>query len=345
MKLRTVQLILTAVLVSIIAYFDYRIAESFLSPLISAAILVIFFYPIHKRIARKIRRRGLAALMSLAITMAAVVIPVAVVGAACIRQGRNLLRQIPSGEVGPKLQSLADRAAARLSISAPEVKSRLSDVARRAAEFLARRSAAAVGGFAQTLINTFVMVVALFYFFRDGPEIVAYLREIFPLGAEKGHRLFQEVSDMVTAALMSNIVTALAQGALAGLVFWNLRVPAPVFWAVVTGVFAFLPVIGPSMIWLGAAVVLFVQGEIWRGVAMLVLGNFGISGVDNFTRPALISSKSQLNGLVAFISVFGGVYVFGFLGLVLGPLLAAISIGILKGYREAVRQEAEAPGV
>jgi predicted PurR-regulated permease PerM len=119
---------------------------------------------------------------------------------------------------------------------------------------------------------------------------------------------------------------------LLGLIFWLLGLTAPVFWGVVTGVIAFLPLLGAAPSWLVAAVVLFIQGEIWRGIAMLVLGTFVISLADNVVRPLFVTKRSQLTVLVVLISLLGGLIAFGFLGVVLGPLLAALTLGLLAGY-------------
>jgi predicted PurR-regulated permease PerM len=138
--------------------------------------------------------------------------------------------------------------------------------------------------------------------------------------------------------LAGNFAVALSQGFLLGLFFWILGLTAPVFWGVVTGVIAFLPFFGAAPVWLIAAVLLFLQGEIWRAVAMLALGTFVISLADNVVRPLFVTRRSQLTILVVLISLLGGLLTFGFLGVVLGPLLAALTLGLLTGYQAEMKK-------
>ena len=119
----------------------------------------------------------------------------------------------------------------------------------------------------------------------------------------------------------------------AWIAFWAVGLPSPIFWGVVTGLFALLPVIGPWMVWVPAVALLVFEGETGRAIALFLLGHFGVSGVDNIIRPLFISRGSNLNGLVVVVSLFGGLHVFGMLGVVMGPTLAAITLGMLIGYR------------
>jgi len=201
-----------------------------------------------------------------------------------------------------------------------------------------RALARAVGNLAQLSFNLLVTGVGVFYLLRDGPEIVGFLKDTSPLEPETTERLIDEVSSMVTASVQSNVITACAQGFCATLVFWILGLPGPIFWGVVSGILAFLPIIAPALVWGGAAIYLLVGGQIVKGIAMLVLGTFLISGVDNVIRPAVIAGRAKMNGFVALISLFGGIFFFGFLGIVLGPLLAAVTTGLLKSYRESALQ-------
>ncbi len=137
--------------------------------------------------------------------------------------------------------------------------------------------------------------------------------------------MFEKVNEVVNVTIGSILVVAVAQGICATLSFWILDLPSPVFWGVVVGVVAIVPLIGAWVVWIPAA-------------AMLAMGAILISGVDNVIRPMFVAERSNLNGLLVVISILGGIHVFGFLGIILGPLIAALTVGMLEGYRESLEQ-------
>ncbi len=326
-----------------ILYLDYQILRSFFTPLAWAAVLAIFFYPVHARLHKYIKKPNVAAVASLVVVLALLVGPAVTVGAACIQQGIALSKNISGVDLLPTVREYLDWVRQHVPIQIPELQGPLLDVARSAGSLLARHSAEAAGNAAQLFLEVGVMVLTLFFLFRDGDKVVGFLRDTAPTDVETSNRMFGEVTTMVNVTLQSTVIVALAQGAIAGLVFWILGMPAPVFFGVAASVLAFLPVIGPALVWAPAGIILLVSGEYWRGIAMLLLGAFGVSGIDNLLRPMLIADRGHLNALLSLLSVLGGIYAFGFLGMVLGPLVVAITMGMLKGYRDALQAEALPP--
>ena len=131
--------------------------------------------------------------------------------------------------------------------------------------------------------------------------------------------------------MIAGFVVAALQGALGGIAFALLGLSAPVFWGVVMAFFALLP-IGAGIVWLPTAVWLLFTGSVGRGVILIVVGVGVIGLVDNFLRPMLLSGRTQLNGLLIFVSLLGGISAFGFLGLVMGPVIMATTIGMFDAY-------------
>jgi predicted PurR-regulated permease PerM len=153
----------------------------------------------------------------------------------------------------------------------------------------------------------------------------------------------QEAIDMISATITAGLVVAAVQGVLGGITFAALSLPSPVFWGVVIAFLSLIPILGAWMVWLPAAIGLLLTGEVTKGVILLIAGALLISAVDNFLRPALIAGRSQLNGLLVFVSVLGGIQVFGLIGLVLGPLAVAMAVGLIRGYRDSLNPATSAP--
>jgi predicted PurR-regulated permease PerM len=148
----------------------------------------------------------------------------------------------------------------------------------------------------------------------------------------------------VIASVGAGLLVAAAQGAIGGVVFWLLGIGAPVLWGVVIGFCSLVPVVGAAIVWAPTAIGLLLSGEIARGVILLLVGAFGISMVDNVLRPLLLSGKTSVSGLVIFFGLLGGVAAFGFIGLVIGPLVLVITARLLEDLHHPDRLDDSATG-
>jgi predicted PurR-regulated permease PerM len=144
-----------------------------------------------------------------------------------------------------------------------------------------------------------------------------------------------ETRDLAVASVGAGLMVAAAQGAVGGVAFWVLGLGAPVFWAVAIAFASLLPVVGSALVWVPATIWLLLSGEVPRGLFMLVVGVFGISMADNVLRPLLLSDKAQASTLVIFFGLLGGVAAFGFVGLIVGPVILVSTGTLLKMFREA----------
>jgi predicted PurR-regulated permease PerM len=327
----------------LIAYFIYRISRAFLAPLTWASILVIFFFPLHRRISARIGRANLAALFSVTAVTILLVGPAAWLIPAFVSEAVGTLRAVPSEAFLVRAREWVEPALERFPLRIGTFEEILDRVNQYLSSHLAEASAQVAGNVAQFLFSLFVMILAMFYLFRDGPAVVRFLKDLAPLGGEYRDRMVREVSELISVTVSSGLAVAGVQGLVGGLLFWMLEVPAPVFWGAIMALLAFLPVIGPWLIWAPAGVGMIMAGGTGRGVTLLVLGFLVVSGADNILRPIMIADRSQLNGLLVFISVLGGISAFGLLGVVLGPLVVATAVGLLRGYRDSLLA-AEAPG-
>ena len=176
------------------------------------------------------------------------------------------------------------------------------------------------------------MLFAVFLFFRDGDEIMAGLRRILPFRPDFRELMIVQARELIQASVIAGLIVAAVQGALGGITFALLGLGAPVFWGVMMAFFALLPIAGAWVIWGPAAIWLLLTGSTGRAIALIIIGTCVVGLVDNFLRPALVSGRTQLNGLLIFVSLLGGVAAFGLIGLVLGPVVMATAIGLLEAY-------------
>ena len=327
------------ILAALLAYLVYRVISPFLESLVWAAILGIFFYPAHRRVRAWLRRPTLAALVSTAAIALLLIAPMVWLGWTFVTQALDAIRDLPRAEIAAKVHTGLDFVSARVPESFGNVEEKVAEWAQAASQRILGLTAKLPANIVSFVLGFIVLVLTLFYLFRDGPRLVRLLRDISPFEGARHDIIVRQTIDMISVTIRAGFVVAFAQGALGGAAFTIVDLGSPVLWGVMMAIGSFIPIIGAWMIWLPAAIGLLVAGEIGRGVALLAMGGLLISSVDNVLRPILIADRSQLNALLVFISVLGGVSAFGLVGVVLGPLLVATAAGLITGYRETIAHD------
>ncbi len=172
------------------------------------------------------------------------------------------------------------------------------------------------------------MLYLLFFLLRDGDDLARRIKDAIPLRPEQQRALFDKFTVVIRATVKGNVVVAVLQGALGGLIFWLLGIHAPLLWAVVMAVLSLLPAVGAALVWLPAAIYLLAAGHVWQGVLLIGYGVLVIGLVDNFVRPVLVGKDTQMPDYVVLVSTLGGIAIFGFNGFLIGPVIAAMFIAV-----------------
>jgi predicted PurR-regulated permease PerM len=322
----------------LLIYFVFRIYEPFLAALGWAAILVIFFYPMHQWILRRFSARKAAVLSTLVVTLV-LIVPAILLTTLFIREAFSVSRgvehtlQVQQAPMLAKTWSWLAHHVPGLDPNA-DVLEMLSQGVQKQAGFLAERLGTILRNIAAFIFDLFVMIFAMFYFFRDADQLLDGIRSILPFDAEHRDAMMSQTRDLISASVTTSLILAAIQGAIGGLGFVLVKLPAPLFWGVAMAFFSLVPVVGSGLIFVPAALWLGFTGH-WGLAILLLVICAGVSAVvDNVLRPLLLGGRSELSALVIFISVVGGVGLFGMLGLVLGPVLVATAAGVLAVYME-----------
>jgi predicted PurR-regulated permease PerM len=317
----------------------FWILRPYAGAILWGAVLAIVFAPLNRRLRREWReRRTLAALGTMLIVLVLVILPVALITMALVREGADLYARIQSGQldVGRWFQQLfgalpawALRLLDRVGLTDLDaIQARLSTGLTRSMQFLAQQ-ALSVGqltlGF---LVDLGVMLYLLFFLLRDGDVLAQRIRSTVPLPAEQQRNLAERFTTVIRATVKGNLVVALVQGALGGLIFWFLGVHAPVLWGVFMALVSLLPAVGAPVVWIPVAVYLLVTGSTWQGILLIVFGALVIGSADNVLRPMLVGKDTKLPDYVVLITTLGGIAVFGANGFVIGPLIAALFVAV-----------------
>ncbi len=306
---------------------------------------------LYRRLARATRgRRGLAAGLTVAATVLLVVLPTALIVYLAVLDASNLVDSAKAWlepyrpEIERRVTQLTRGGSTRLF----GVRVRLEDLTAQVEQgwttfgavvlALTRR---VTGGLLEAGLLLGTILYAQFYFCLDGTRFLAWLRDALPLDEEHGQGLIEEFLGASRSTLKAFVVLGSLQGALGGLAFWALGIPAPLFWGVLMALTSAIPSVGAQLVLFPAALVLMFIGRIGAGVGLLAFSWIVIASVDNLLRPVLVRRDAQLHELLVFVSSIGGIATFGLVGVFLGPVLAALfkaSVGIYLQVRRLPRQ-------
>jgi predicted PurR-regulated permease PerM len=319
-------------LVLLAVYATYLVLGPFLVPLAWAAVFAILFSPLQTELAPRVGPNR-AALLTTLLTAVLIVVPAVMLLSVLAHEAAQLTNYVQNWSMitPDRIERLWTAARSRSPIALPEDPTQLlREGVTRVLTFLAPHAGAVVADVFATVGMLAAMLFAQFFLVRDGDIVGRQLRDLLPLPRKECERLMRDTRDLVVASVGAGVLVAVAQGTLGGLAFWLLGIGAPAFWGVVMGFCSLIPVVGAGLVWVPAAIWLMLSGNVPRGLIMVAVGALGISMADNVLRPLLLSGRTQINGLVIFFGLLGGVAAFGFIGLVLGPIVLVVTGSLLK---------------
>jgi predicted PurR-regulated permease PerM len=323
----------------------------FFGAVLWAVVFAILFAPLQRRLRRAMKdRRTLSALATLAIIIVMVILPLTLIGASLVDEAANVVARLRSGELNfaRYFQQVLDALPAwatglldRFGLTdLRAVLERLSQGLVKGSQFIASHAINIGQNTFQFVVNLFLMLYLLFFLLRDGDQLAGTLRAAVPLGAEQRRALFGKFTVVIRATVKGNIVVAVLQGALGGLIFWILGIHAALLWAVLMAVLSLLPAVGTALVWLPVAIYLLATGALWQGFVLIAYGVLVIGLVDNVVRPILVGKDTKMPDYVVLISTLGGISIFGINGFVIGPVIAALFMAAWSIFAAARRAEA-----
>jgi len=302
------------------------------------AAIAILFAPLHRKIrARLDNRANVAAGATLLIIVAIVILPLILVGMLLVRQAAGVYERLQAGTVNFQnyFQEFAESAGwitgllNHIGISSMgDLQERLAAGLRAVSQLLAEQLVLLGQNTLAFVIGLFVMLYLLFFLLRDGDALARRLNDAVPLRPEQRRALADKFTTVIRAMIKGTLAVAVVQGALGGLIFWLLGIPAPALWGVVMGILSLLPAVGSPIVWGPVAIYLLATGDVWQGLLLLAYGALVIGLIDNVLRPILVGKDTRIPDYVVLISTLGGLAVFGVNGLLLGPVIAALFLAV-----------------
>jgi predicted PurR-regulated permease PerM len=333
-------------------YQLYLFLSAFFAPLLWAAILALTFYPLTTWLVRAFGgRRSLAAFtLVVGVTLVAI-LPSFYLGSLLVREATDAYVRLQGAMREGELVGLVDRIHAsrlgglwqRVSPLFQQLSIDLSDLLLRATNWLSDQIVGYASSLARnvlvSVLHFLLMLVALFFFFRDGEAMADRLRVLLPMEPAHKDAIFHRLYTTLTAVVQSMIVTAVTQGVLAGIGYWLIGgLDFSLFLAFLTLLASFLPLAGPALVWSGACIYLLLTDHVGRALGLALWGVFVVSTADNWIKPLFIAGRARLPPFLLLISIIGGLQVYGFLGVFLGPVVVAILFTFIEIYHEEYRE-------
>ncbi|HRP71015.1 MAG TPA: AI-2E family transporter [Luteimonas sp.] len=302
-----------------------------------AVILALLFSPLYRWLLKKMpRSRNLAALATLLVCLLIAILPMSLIAVSLVQEAGALIQRLRAGDMdfGRYLQQVIDVLPGwasdlldRVGLGTlPEIQEKLASGAATVSQFVATQALSVGQGTVQFFISFGIMLYLLFFLFRDGAALAVRIRRAIPLAEDHKRALLEKFTTVIRATVKGNIVVAVVQGALGGLIFWILGVQGVVLWSVVMAFLSLLPAVGTGLVWGPVAIYFLATGSIVEGVVLIAYGVFVIGLVDNILRPILVGKDTRMPDYVVLISTLGGMVLFGINGFVIGPLIAALFI-------------------
>jgi predicted PurR-regulated permease PerM len=326
---------------AIALYVCWLILQPFFNVLLWAVVLCVGFYPMHRRIRARLGNPTLAAAASTILVILLIVLPVTFISIAVVRELSGAAASLQAGvqrftDPGlPGVGWILDRLRNYVSIDRESAREFLADRIQAWGAVLASSTLLVVGGAVGALVQTALIVFTLFYLFRDADRLRQAAYEMLPIERVQAHDIAVRTRDVIAATIYGVLVIAAIQGTLGTFIFSVLGLPSPLLWGVVMFFMAMIPMAGTFVVWVPAAAYLALTGALFKAAVLVAWGMLVIGSIDNFLSPRLVGKRARLHELLIFFAVLGGLQVFGVLGLVLGPVVVAITLALIEMLRAA----------
>lgn len=330
----------------LVLYFMLQIFRPFLLPISLAAILVTLSYPAFDWTRKKLkgRRSGAALLTCMALT---VIIIVPVVVLVFLLAGEvsavylQFQQKVESGELegllgvknNPYLEPFLYWIEPYVDVDKIDFLGSFSDGLQQLSLFFLRYGTTMLSGFFNLITGFLIMLVTMFFLFRDGDNLAEELKTWTPFSGTYDQVLFKKFREVASATVVGTLLTAFAQGIVGGLVFWSLGISNALFWGFLIALFSLVPVVGTAVVWVPWVIYFLATGSIVRAIILTLLAVFFVGMIDNVLRPLFIEGKAKLHTLFVFFSIMGGIVYFGMIGMIFGPIIVAIGLTFFELFK------------
>lgn len=334
-------------LLIVVVHQVFLIFSPFFRAIFWSGILAYAFFPLYVKFRKAMGpRETLAALVMTLLIFLMVVPPVVILLGNLIKEAVELYQMATTYVREGNLEKLIDQIRSLGFVQKIEVQVLQWEPLKQSVTDWLLRTTRSIGNFAAfqatnltknfflIALNMIFMTFLLFIFLKDGEKIYQFFYEIAPLEEKNKRSIFRQINDTFAAVIRGQLLTSLTQAVVAGIAFWVLGLPAPLFFAAMSFLVALIPVIGASGIWLPLVLFLVISEQYTKAIILFVFGTFVISLIDNLMKPALIGEKTKLPYFLLFFGILGGLKLYGLMGIFVAPVILSLFFALIKIYQE-----------
>ncbi|MDP7457866.1 MAG: AI-2E family transporter [Candidatus Woesearchaeota archaeon] len=337
------------ILFAIVMYLSFLVIKPFITPLLISFIFAFLFHPVFKWINKRIKKPGISAGIIAIVFVLIISIPAIYMMDAAIDEAQvfySVTRQkFISGELFPTECSETDSSIVckvsgsfKQIVSNPELKFYINEGLKNVTKSIINAAQNFFLSIPRLLLSLFIIIFTTFYLTKDGEQVVKKIKGLLPLKKKQQNHIVKRFHMVTKAILYGYILTAIAQGSIGALAFWIVDISSPVLWGIIMAIAALVPFVGTALIWVPVVLYLLGTGKIGLAIFLFAAG-LVIGNIDNIIRPKIIGNKANIHPVIVLLGVIGGLFLFGVMGFLIGPLILALFLTFLEIY-ETEKNEA-----
>jgi len=335
-----------------LAFLSFLVLRPFVNTILAGLVIAYIFYLPYTWLYKIIKNKTLCALLMSVILIIILIVPIMLVVKLSTDEAQYIYlrtkQQILSGDVlnidcPDGIQTTYCKNALKIKkyLTAPDVQYYLKDTLARTTTYVINQMSEFIISLPAIILKIFIIFFIVFYLLKDGPELTQKLKKLIPMTEVHQGHIYKKMKDTAFAVIYGAIIIAIIQGVLGGIGFWIVGIKGAWFWGVIMILCALVPFFGTALIWFPASLLLILEGAaegnailIWKGIGLMLYGGIFVGSIDNVIKPKIIGSKAGMHPVLVLLGVLGGMYLFGFAGFLIGPMVLAASKSFLDLYEK-----------
>jgi predicted PurR-regulated permease PerM len=326
------------------------IIKPYLTAILTGILFSYIFYPLYSRIYKKISNKNIASLVTSILVILVITLPLSFMLNTVSKEAYTTYllskQKFSTGqfltECKPTDKTICQFSNSLLdNLNNPQIKYYFDTSIKETTTKITEGISNILFSIPRLLLDIFIILFTMFFLFRDGKLFVEKVKGILPLKGKHREHLFKKLNDMTFAVIYGSIIVAVIQGTLGGLGFLIFGLPSPLLWGLVMIFASLIPYVGSSIIWFPASLILILDGylslestSIVKGILLILYGIFVVGTIDNILKPKIIGDKGGLHPVLVLLGVVGGLSLFGFIGIIIGPIILAMLVSFIDIYEE-----------
>lgn len=309
----------------------YLIFRPFLTYLILGGIIAFFMYPINKWVQGRIKNRVFSSFIMTILVLIIILIPLVLITTSLIKESSNVYKEYSKINLDDTSTKLSKAVGFEI-----DLKELLNPLITKTRELLTTSIPGFISSISELVINLFVMFFLIYYAFKEGDVLVNGFMNMLPISKSHTSQLKDETKKVLYGVIYMQFLVALIQGTLGGIGFWIFGIPNPVLWGIIMVILSFIPFLGTPLVWGPAVILEIASGNIWIGIGLLLYSGILVLNIDNVIKPKLIGDETGMHPVLVLIGIFGGIALFGMIGMIIGPVVVALCFLVIKFFNKDV---------